>query len=447
MKQMWQSPRRRIAIASLLAAAGVLCAVVGRSRRALGAGRVPPPAPAPTSRALRALAPTARRGRARKKRGNKKVVSMSSLGVSQFVDPRSVVAKAPSPGEGGPGAPVRATIYLVQNFKEAISLFRTDVLTRYGTGRLAYDVVEASGTCDASCTPSTLPEPEPGPCLAVSRYFKKFSCAPGRLQCNYPRCQTFVSNDEWCNAKTAKFDFRQYHSTRFNSTSLPLGPRIDTWKSFRKLWAQDPPPPRRRASERKYAFNAIFSQNTHKARRGLAKLVTTGKAKTKLEVYAKMAKAWAKSANSFRTKQVRTNTVVKVMSDSVFTLTPRGHHPECFRLFEAAEAGSIPVLTAGDFAGSKCLDPLAHWRDAPVVLLRSWKELWPTVEGLMRDPARLDAMQRDFAAWYEAYMRRSVARLEDALLASWMPASGTPETGGAVEAGAFLPATPLEPMS
>ncbi|KAL7529853.1 hypothetical protein ACHAXR_005304 [Thalassiosira sp. AJA248-18] len=229
-----------------------------------------------------------------------------------------------------------------------------------------------------------------------------------------------VTNDEWCQISYAPFDFRQYHSASISSTSFPLGPRIDTWKSFQKLWAQDPPPPSLLASQRKYAFNAVFTQGTHKTRAKLASLINSHTEQSSLVVYTKMAKHWAKDANSPRTKQVNTDTVVKVMTDSVFTLAPRGHHPECFRLFEAAEAGSIPILTKGDFALDMkhrgCTDPLGQWRDAPVIVLDSWTELYPTVEGLMKDPVRLDQMQQEFVAWFQGYMRGAAANFEDALL-------------------------------
>ena len=33
-----------------------------------------------------------------------------------------------------------------------------------------------------------------------------------------------------------------------------------------------------------------------------------------------------------------------LLLDSTFTLCPAGHNPECYRMYEAAEAGSIPIV-------------------------------------------------------------------------------------------------------
>jgi hypothetical protein len=48
---------------------------------------------------------------------------------------------------------------------------------------------------------------------------------------------------------------------------------------------------------------------------------------------------------------MNTDDYMQVVLDSVFTLSPAGHNPECFRLYEAMEAGSIPILTNDDMRG------------------------------------------------------------------------------------------------
>ena len=90
-------------------------------------------------------------------------------------------------------------------------------------------------------------------------------------------------------------------------------------------------------------------------------------------------------------------------------------------MFEAVEAGSIPVLVKDDlyattYAGGACLEPLQHWRDAPILVLDSWDDLYPTVERLLGDMAALDKVQRDLRAWYEGYMRKIVRDFEDFLM-------------------------------
>ncbi|KAL7547324.1 hypothetical protein ACHAWF_015822 [Thalassiosira exigua] len=94
-----------------------------------------------------------------------------------------------------------------------------------------------------------------------------------------------------------------------------------------------------------------------------------------------IAQKWAKNANSPESEQLNTDDYVRVLFDSVFTLAPTGHNPECFRLYEAVEAGSIPILIKRDLYEAKpCHHSLMHWFNAPIVVLRDWKELYPTVK-------------------------------------------------------------------
>ena len=143
-----------------------------------------------------------------------------------------------------------------------------------------------------------------------------------------------------------------------------------------------------------------------------------------------MAKEWSDDANSPLTEQLDTNEYMCVVLDSVFTLSPTGHNPECFRMFEAIEAGSIPILTRDDLHGSRhptltrkhrdishpCANALLHWYGAPIVVLDSWDDLYPTVERLLADPAGLDDLQRRLRHWYDEYMRGAVAKFEDIFL-------------------------------
>ena len=49
-----------------------------------------------------------------------------------------------------------------------------------------------------------------------------------------------------------------------------------------------------------------------------------------------------------------------VLLDSTFTLCPIGHNPEAHRIYEAAAAGSIPIIAIDDdYKRLKCKMPLA----------------------------------------------------------------------------------------
>jgi hypothetical protein len=94
------------------------------------------------------------------------------------------------------------------------------------------------------------------------------------------------------------------------------------------------------------------------------------------------------------------------------------------------EAGSIPILTRDDLHGSyhptltrkyrvlphPCANALLHWYGAPIVVLDSWDNLYPTVERLLEDHAGLDDLQRRLRHWYDEYMRGAVAKFEEVLL-------------------------------
>ena len=97
------------------------------------------------------------------------------------------------------------------------------------------------------------------------------------------------------------------------------------------------------------------------------------------------------------------------------------------RLEQAVEAGSIPILTQDDLRGNyrpddlnsnphPCANSLLHWYGAPIVVLDSWDDLFPTVERLLEDPVGLNDLQSRLRNWYNDYMHRTVAKFEDSFL-------------------------------
>lgn len=96
-----------------------------------------------------------------------------------------------------------------------------------------------------------------------------------------------------------------------------------------------------------------------------------------------------------------------------------GHSPECYRLFEALESGSIPVVV--DHPGTfrpRCGDPWRELRASGLVaFLRSWDALPAFMEGVVRDPAPAHTQQRAVTAGFAALKDRLYRPLMDALLA------------------------------
>lgn len=381
-----------------------------------------------------------------------------SLRINQsFIDPKTITPRI---------SKNTVTIYLMKerrdlkfpddNFNEAFSIFFTDILQRYGTGTVQY-LIRDKADCDQTCTIEDMQQQQQGnengdigvssllqhePCLAVSRHSKKMLCDIDKLKCNYPRCKTMVTNDEFCTKIDLPFDSRQYYTADLPHLGyIPIGPRIDSWQSFQKIIQQSKPgffiAP---SSRRKFAFNAIFSRSTNSDRKKLAVEIEQHQQQSKKKrggikfpVFTAMAEQWQRhDAEDATTDQLNTDEYMAVLLDSVFTISPAGHSPECFRLFEAVEAGSIPIMTHDDLHGAHhpdadkgkkfrnaphpCKDSLHHWYDAPMVVLESWEDLYPTVEKLLLDPRALDEMQDNMRRWFDSYMRRVVAEFESFVL-------------------------------
>ena len=330
------------------------------------------------------------------------------------------------------------TIYIYGGVHENDSIFRTNTLQRFGTGRFAYSVHDMASTCDNNSCNNRLDaqmnditvddySSSSSPCLAISKHYgPRFGyCHHDALRCSHPQCKTMIEGDEMC--KVANFDARQYYSADIpNSGYLPLGPRLDSWSAL-QLLQKSPEFFMKPPSSRRYAFNAIFSMVTSKGRRYLAnQLNRTSVYNVTLPMYTSISGRWASmtevdAVDTGIENKLNPLSYTEVLLDSIFTLSPAGHNPECFRMFEAVEAGSIPVLVKDDlyattYAGGACLEPLQHWRDAPILVLDSWDDLYPTVVRLLGDLEALHKMQRDLGEWYEGYMRKIVRDFEDFLM-------------------------------
>ena len=127
------------------------------------------------------------------------------------------------------------------------------------------------------------------------------------------------------------------------------------------------------------------------------------------------------------------------MSDSVFALCPRGHAFETARLYEALEAGSIPILSMGysyayvkgaNVLAHKCKQSLLPFKDAPFLRMQ---EAWnatdcvdnpgcdgvATLQGWFQrareEPQWVDSMQKKLTRWYTNFKKRKSHELLDGL--------------------------------
>ena len=327
--------------------------------------------------------------------------------------------------------PNNITIYIHDDDNENDSIFRTNALQRFGTGRLNYHVHGVIDECDNnSCNAQEniatddYSSASTSPCLAVSKNFSPTAyCDHATLRCRYPRCKTMIEADEYC--KFTMFDVRHYYShndTEPHKIYLPLGPRLDSWSAL-QLMAKSPDFVMKPPSSRRFAFNAIFTLETGRGRSILASHLGNTKnhyGNNSLPIYTAFSKRWTPWNAVKRVDENKLNpqTYMEVVLDSIFTLSPAGHNPECFRLHEAVEAGSIPVLIKEDLYSSSgdCVEPLHHWQDAPIIVLNSWDEVSLMVDILLGHMAWLDQMQQDLREWYDGHMRKVVREFEDYLM-------------------------------
>ena len=355
--------------------------------------------------------------------------------INQYQDPKTIttIVRDEVKDDATANAVMNIPVYLVGDTRQPslLSFLTTDLLQRYGTGRTKFIFSGYSHNCNCTAAEPLLDVHTPCLLLARAKY-----CWAEQLTCMYPQCKTMLLDDEKCEKVHETFDVRQYYTTNWGSEYLPLGPRMDSWESFLRIkqdYSLGSTDGRQftllPSSQRKFAFNAIFSQSTNLYRQKLAEIITGSKGEKftkkhpQYPFFSSMAKEWELRTNSETTEQLHTDDYMRVVLDSVFTLSPSGHNPECFRIFEAIEAGSIPILTKDDLYATHhykypdrahpCKGAMEHWYTAPLVILNTWNDLFPVVEKLLSDPASLDELQSKLRLWYEDYMRTTVSKFED----------------------------------
>jgi len=293
-------------------------------------------------------------------------------------------------------------------------IFGTNFLQKYGSSFVQFQTKEYSSSED-KCNHDQGEEvqTEAGSCLLLGDPKSSPTAVEiVKTSCRYAHCKTMIIGDERCRHHLE--DARSYYSNEQKRMGyLPLGMRPDTWSSLQEFQSKrdfsiSP------SSTRKYAFNAIFSASTSRDRNTLAKILMSNQTQT--NTYIKIAKAWAPNVNSPSTEQVGTNEYIKVLLDSVFTLAPAGHNPECYRLYEAVESGSIPIIVDWMQRPTSSCNSLHHWHDSPIVILQKWDDLFPTIENLLEDMAALNQRQADLQQWYKNKMSIIVSEFENFML-------------------------------
>jgi len=199
---------------------------------------------------------------------------------------------------------------------------------------------------------------------------------------------------------------------------FPLGARFE----FKHVTL----PEIRRASQRELLFNFVGALGTSISRKKMiasieslntssanAALLARGFLHTATQHYQHVNSRHAEKHGYLNADEYR-----GVLLKSALTLVPAGVNPECFRLWEALEAGSIPVVPLGEaYHQHPCKDALLPLRQssAPVIFVRDWTELPRILKDVIDHPARADKMQQESLAWYDRFMRDTAARFEAVL--------------------------------
>mmetsp|Transcript_9338 Transcript_9338/g.34244 ORF Transcript_9338/g.34244 Transcript_9338/m.34244 type:complete len:181 (+) Transcript_9338:578-1120(+) len=108
----------------------------------------------------------------------------------------------------------------------------------------------------------------------------------------------------------------------------------------------------------------------------------------------------------------------KLLLDSMFTLSPSGHSPECYRQYEAVDAGSIPVIV--DAGYGPCGDSFHHFMatTAPFIRLGSWSQLPDFMRGvadeLLTHEGRVkwDRHQQSMEEWSTQFQQMVLSSVE-----------------------------------
>lgn len=96
---------------------------------------------------------------------------------------------------------------------------------------------------------------------------------------------------------------------------------------------------------------------------------------------------------------------------------------ECYRIYEACEAGSIPIVEdwKSEPGEKSCLNSLEPFKvsGAPFIYIKDWATLPDLISELIRDPEELMMRQIKLMEWYRAFTTRTITDFENTLSSLW----------------------------
>ena len=128
------------------------------------------------------------------------------------------------------------------------------------------------------------------------------------------------------------------------------------------------------------------------------------------KTFVHVSKSWHSNAN--HEEYVAPEKYAEVMLNSVFALCPKGHSVEQFRIYEAIEAGAIPVMEMTDQIKNKFP---SDYFESGMLFVKSWKDAPTEMAELTNDKAAITALQKRLMNWYKAFMTTKLVEIEEAL--------------------------------
>ncbi len=281
------------------------------------------------------------------------------------------------------------------------SIFRSDLLSQLGSGKYTY-LVRPHGRC-----------PWGVPRVRMVPYVKCCSSMPEVRRTLVSSAAMYdvviVTGDEYCQVKSSGlFQFRQYHGTSVIGQApdggprfFPLGPRHEFERVDQLQLVA--------AAQREYRVNFVGSP-TSVPRRMLRDFFASPawqRSAASRHAFIHVTDGWTTTVDPSK-GYISPERYREVLLQSSFTLCPIGHNPEAYRIYEACEAGSVPVIVTGEqaYLEHKCEDAFRPFLDAgaPFVVLQSWDELSDFLAGPATNASFVADKQRALRLWYTSYM-------------------------------------------
>jgi hypothetical protein len=211
--------------------------------------------------------------------------------------------------------------------------------------------------------------------------------------------------------------FKQYYSERHlkdfgnEVRYIPLGSR----EEFSEVKNGYKP-----STRRKYLYS-FMGAPTDISRKKVRDVLLADSTIDKNRTFLYMAESWDADPNSDRNTYIKPTEYRKIMMDSVFTLCPKGHSIEQFRMYEAIESGSIPIIAMeGDCPGG-CPNYAAErlppeYLTSPMVVVQNWDDVVAKLHDLESNHTALLERQAALQRWYVDYMHNKIVEIEDVLI-------------------------------